>query len=215
MGPSDKSLYIVGSALAALLLIVGFKSFLEIKGGHHDGQPEAGYSLPMPDAEEKAAAPAPATSEATAPADASKPAPADAAAAAAPATPAVAAPAPAAAPAAADTGDIAALIAAADVNKGKKLFRRCGSCHSSKKGEPPALGPNLYGVVGRDIGSEAAFTGYSTALKEKPGNWTLESLSAFIASPKKAVPGTRMIFSGIKNDKKRANLLAYIKTLSD
>lgn len=119
-----------------------------------------------------------------------------------------------AAPAAAG-GDIVTLVAAADADKGKKLFRRCASCHSYKKGDPPALGPNLYGIVDRPLASQAAFTGYSAALKEKGGNWTIEALSEFIASPKGFAPGTKMIFSGIKSEEKRADLLAYIKTLSD
>lgn len=119
------------------------------------------------------------------------------------------------APAPAASGDIATLVAAANVGKGKKLFRRCASCHSSKKGDPPALGPNLYGVVGRPLASQAAFAGYSQALKDKGGTWTVEALSEFIASPKLYAPGTKMIFSGIKSEAKRADLLAYIKTLSD
>ncbi|MCH9765074.1 MAG: hypothetical protein K0U34_03655, partial [Alphaproteobacteria bacterium] len=170
MGPSDKPLYVVGSALAALLVIVGFKSFLEMKDKGHHGQPEAGYALQESEEEPKAAA-APsvaASSTATAEAvgvdgDASTTAPAAAGTADSTGT----------APSG-EAGGFAAMVAAADVKKGSKLFRRCGSCHSSKKGDAPSLGPNLYGILGRDIGSQSAFTGYSDAMKAKTGTWTID-----------------------------------------
>lgn len=181
MGPSDKPLYIIGSGLTALLVIVGFNNFLAIQDKHHQGQPETGYTLPKPEA------------------------------------PSVQAANGDAAPtlAAAGSGDLATLVAAGDVAKGKKLFKRCGACHTADKGGPAKMGPNLYGIVGRDIASHTDFSGYSDALKTKAGTWTLEELSAFIANPKKAVPGTGMLFPGVKKDDKRADLLAYIKTLSD
>jgi len=187
MGPSDKPLFIMGSALAALMLIVGFKTFMGIKDSHHKGQPVAGFTA-KPEKEE-AAAPA-ANADGAAPTAAG---------------PAVA------------TADIAALVAAGDMAGGKKDFRRkCASCHSYKKGEPSRLGPNLYGVVDRARAAQPDYVEkYSDAMKAKGGNWTIEALNAFIKKPKTAVPGTGMSFVGMKKDKDRADLLAYIKTLSD
>ncbi len=196
MGSSDKPVIIVGSALVALLLIVGFKTFIGIKDKHHQGQPEAGYTA-KPE-KEKAA-----------------PVKADAAAPAA-AAPAAAATVDGAAPTAGAPVDNATLVTAGDVAKGKKRFRRCAGCHSYKSGEPSKIGPNLYGLVGRDVASQLDYAEkYSAAMKAKGGKWTLEELSAFITNPKKALPGTGMIFAGLKKDQQRANLLAYIKTLSD
>ena len=185
MGHSDKPLFVIGSALVALLLIVGFNTFMDIKDSHHRDQPEDGFTLAT-----KEAAPA---ADADAKADSAAPK--------------------------ADAGaqvDVVALVASGDVAKGKKRFGRCKACHSTKKGAPPKIGPNLFGVVGRDVASQPEYAGkYSAAMKAKGGKWSLEELSAFIANPKKALPGTAMIFPGLKKDTQRANLLAYIKTLSD
>lgn len=187
---SEKTLTIVGSALAALLVIVGFKTFLEMgSGGHGEEKTTAGYQLPDPTAEPKSA------DTAAAPGGASVPA------------------------AASGEGDIAtkavAMIASADASKGAKLFRRCAACHSVKAGDPPALGPNLHGIVGRDVASQAAFSGYSDAMKAVEGNWSLELLAKFINNPKGTVPGTRMVFGGIKKENELADLLAYLQTQSN
>lgn len=185
MGHSDKPLFVIGSALIALLLIVGFNTYMDIKDKHHKGQPEAGYTLETAD-----------TATASTKVEASASAAPEAGAGA--------------------SGDIAALVASGDVAKGKKRFARCVSCHSVKKDAPSKTGPNLYGLVGRDIASVPDYADkYSAAMKAKGGKWTLEELAAFIANPKKALPGTKMIFPGLKKEKQQANLLAYIKTLSD
>jgi cytochrome c len=107
------------------------------------------------------------------------------------------------------------LLAAADKDKGAAEAKACAACHDFTKGGPNKTGPNLWGVVGRNSGSAAGYE-YSEGMKAHGGKpWTYEELNAFITSPKAAVAGTKMGFGGLKNDAKRANLLAYLATLSD
>ncbi len=124
----------------------------------------------------------------------------------------VAAPAQAAAPAAAVP--LAALLAKADPAKGQALTKVCATCHTFDKGGAAKVGPNLYNVVDRAKGSEAGF-GYSDAMKAKGGKWTFEDLNAFIASPKTFVDGTKMGFGGEPDPEKRADIIAYLRSLSD
>ena len=74
-------------------------------------------------------------------------------------------------------------------------------------------GPNLYGILGRDIGSLTGF-GYSPAMKGKEGNWDYEALNAFLAKPKDFVPKTKMAFGGIKKAGRRANMILYLRSLA-
>jgi cytochrome c len=109
---------------------------------------------------------------------------------------------------------IDALLADADAGKGAKLFKKCGACHTSEAGGKNKVGPNLWRIVGRDVGSVEDFN-YSDALSSRGGTWTVETLNAFLANPKEAVPGTKMSFAGVKKDGDRANLLLFLQGLSD
>ncbi len=125
----------------------------------------------------------------------------------APAAAAAASPAAAAVP-------LPVLLAKADPAKGQALTKICATCHSFGKGEPAKVGPNLYGVVDRPKGSQAGFA-YSDGMKAKGGNWTFDDLNAFITSPKTFVAGTKMAFGGEPDPGKRADIIAYLRTLSD
>lgn len=113
-----------------------------------------------------------------------------------------------------DVPDLGTLLAVADVSAGERLFRRCVSCHNAAPGAGNLQGPNMWDVVGRDIGVYPGF-GYSSIMADWPGDWTYENLDAFIASPRGYMNGTAMAFAGIRDEADRANLLAYLQTLSD
>jgi cytochrome c len=105
-------------------------------------------------------------------------------------------------------------LASADVVRGETSAKKCTACHTFGKGEPNRVGPNLWGVVGRQKASEAGFN-YSAAMKGQKGNWTLEDLDKYLTNPRAAVPGTNMTFAGIPRGKERADLLAFLNGKAD
>lgn len=202
---------IAGAAFAALLLIFGTKTLIEMRQQDHGAEPAA-HSPAKPEAHPAAAAPehaaaTPAPATGTAPAATTAPAAAPAAA------PAVAAP-PAKA-AGIDTAKILSMVAGASPENGKATFAKCLACHTNEKGLGNKLGPNLWNVLGRQRASIADFTGYSANMKAKGGEWTYEDLATFVYSPSGFVQGTKMIFPGVKDPAAIADLLAYIRTLGD
>ncbi|MEO7170901.1 MAG: cytochrome c family protein [Sphingomonas sp.] len=104
---------------------------------------------------------------------------------------------------------IAARLAAADVAKGQASFAKCAACHSITSGGANGVGPNLWAAVGKAHGHVAGFA-YTDALKGVPGNWTFEALDAWLASPRKYAPGTKMTFAGLSDPQERANVIAYM-----
>jgi cytochrome c len=109
---------------------------------------------------------------------------------------------------------IEALLANADVARGENSAKKCAACHTFNKGGRNLVGPNLWGVIGRKKASEPGFN-YSAALKGKGGEWTVQDINAFIANPKALVPGTNMTFAGISRGSERADIIAYLNSLSD
>ncbi|MFT7595459.1 MAG: cytochrome c [Paracoccaceae bacterium] len=105
------------------------------------------------------------------------------------------------------------MMAAADIGKGAKVFKKCAACHKLEDGVN-ATGPYLYGVVGRPTGTATGF-GYSAAMSGKGGEWTPEEMDKFLTKPTAAVPGTSMSFSGLKKEGDRVNLIAYLDSLDD
>ncbi len=107
--------------------------------------------------------------------------------------------------------DFATLLAAAEVDKGARLFRQCSACHKLEDGAN-GTGPHLYSIVNRPKGSVNEF-GYSASLAAMEGDWSPENLSAFLESPREYVPGTSMSYSGMRKIEDRVNLIAYLDSL--
>jgi cytochrome c len=106
------------------------------------------------------------------------------------------------------------LLAKADPARGRELAQVCGACHSFSKIGATKFGPNLYGVVGRPKHSFPGFA-YSDGMKAKAGSWTFADIDTWIANPKAVVADTRMNFPGEPDPAKRADIIAYLRTLSD
>lgn len=100
-----------------------------------------------------------------------------------------------------------------DLKAGKKVFKKCKSCHTVKP-EKHKVGPSLYKVVDQTAGAAEGYK-YSPALKSSGLTWDLETLTAFLKNPKEVIPGNKMSFPGLKNDEDITNLIAYIQSKSE
>lgn len=108
---------------------------------------------------------------------------------------------------------VAGAAHAADATAGRQVFHaQCAICHSDKPGVNK-IGPSLYGVVGRHTGAEPGYS-YSVANKNSNLVWTPAELDLYLNHPQKIVPGTKMPYGGLHNAAKRANLIAFLQTLS-
>jgi cytochrome c len=106
------------------------------------------------------------------------------------------------------------LLASASPERGEASAKKCQACHTFNKGEPNRVGPNLYGVVGRDRASAPGFN-YSAAMKAKGGKWTAEDLNHFLTNPRGFIPGTSMTFQGLPRGSERADVITFLNSKSD
>jgi cytochrome c len=117
--------------------------------------------------------------------------------------------------AAAPSEPIEKLLQTASVEKGAAAAKKCAACHTFEKNGPNRVGPNLYGVLNEAKGAGRGGFNFSAAMKGKGGTWTYDDLNKFISNPKGFVPGTAMGFAGIQKDSERADVIAYLRSLSD
>jgi cytochrome c len=110
--------------------------------------------------------------------------------------------------------DVPTLLAAGNPDEGLKISKKCTACHSLDKGGPNKVGPDLWSVVGRPKAAHEGFS-YSDAMKGKGGSWDYDSLFHFLKAPKNFVPGTKMTFAGFSKPQDVANIIAYLRTLSE
>ncbi len=101
----------------------------------------------------------------------------------------------------------------ADPRNGELHFHLCLSCHTADEGGPDLTGPNLYGIFGRHVASRPDF-GYSAVLKAKTWTWDAAHLDGWLKDPRSYVPGTKMTFYGLRDDKDRLDTIAYLKVIS-
>jgi cytochrome c len=104
----------------------------------------------------------------------------------------------------------AAPAAAVDLAAGEKVFKKCKACHTVEEGGKNKIGPNLYGVIGREAAQIDGYK-YSKALRESGLVWDEETLAEYLANPKKFLRGNKMAFPGLKKEEDVANVLAYLK----
>jgi cytochrome c len=104
------------------------------------------------------------------------------------------------------------MMAAADMSKGEAIFKKCVACHTIASGGANGIGPNLYAILGDEIGHGRNGYAFSEALKSKGGTWTFEAMNEWLANPKKYAPGNKMTFAGLGNPEDRAAVLLYLNS---
>jgi len=108
----------------------------------------------------------------------------------------------------ADQAQLAELVA-----RGERVSAQCTACHNFEAGGANGIGPNLHDAFGRQAGSHAGYA-YSEAMLAHTGPWDYLRLNEFLASPSRAVSGTKMAFAGLRNDQDRVAMIAYLRSMS-
>lgn len=102
-------------------------------------------------------------------------------------------------------------MAAGDPVKGKQVFNQCKACHWLTDKPRPKMGPNLNGLFGRKAGTSPSYKAYSPALRQAGFVWTDDKLDHWLENPRTFLKGNRMVFAGVRNEARRADLIAYLK----
>ena len=110
--------------------------------------------------------------------------------------------------------DIAALLSMGDITHGEKVYKKCKACHSIKQGGGNKIGPALWNVIFRPVGSITDYK-YSKALSSYGKEWTWEEMNGFLIKPSKWIPNNKMGFAGLKSEKDRASVILYLNQNSD
>lgn len=111
---------------------------------------------------------------------------------------------------------IAPLLANASVDAGKEQAKKCAACHTFEKGGPNRIGPNLYNLIDEPIAEDRNGYQFSPALSAHKGEkWTVDNLNKWLSNPKAFAPGTKMTYAGMPKAKERADVVAYLNSLSD
>jgi len=110
--------------------------------------------------------------------------------------------------------DVATLMAQGNFASGEKIFKKCAACHSIKKEGKNKIGPALYNVVGRVVGSVSDYK-YSKVLASYGKNWTFAELNGFLIKPSTYLKGTKMAYAGLKKETDRASIIKYLNQSSD
>ena len=106
------------------------------------------------------------------------------------------------------------LLAMGDIEHGKKVFKKCSACHMIASGGKNMIGPNLWGIIGREAASIQGYS-YSKALVAMGGKWGFEEMNGFLIKPSAYVKGTKMAFAGLRKEKDRASVIKYLNQNSD
>ena len=110
--------------------------------------------------------------------------------------------------------DISALLALGDVVNGEKQFKKCKACHSINQGGGNKIGPKLWNVMFRPIGSITDYK-YSKALSSYGKEWSWEEMNGFLIKPAKWIKGNKMGFAGLKDEKDRSSIILYLNQNND
>ena len=113
-----------------------------------------------------------------------------------------------------DTVDISALLALGSIEQGKKVFKKCAACHSINEGGGNKIGPKLWNVMFRPVGSVIDYK-YSKALSSYGKEWTWAEMNGFLIKPAKWIKGNKMGFAGLKKEEDRASVILYLNKNSD
>jgi cytochrome c len=117
-------------------------------------------------------------------------------------------------PAPFDPAQVVSLLPKANPDSGQDSFKKCLACHTQEKAGRNLVGPNLWSIVGRKVAQAQGFP-YSEAMKNHGGEWNWQALATYLHDPRVAIPNNKMAFAGVKDDAELADLLVYLRKLSD